>query len=225
MVVQARAEATRQKIIDAAVELFGTIGYGETGLADIMARADVTKGAFYYHFSAKDAVADAIIAKSEHAARESTVRILTSPGSPALDSLIRSTFAVARMHMHDPLTRAANQLRAALTQVSPSVPATYLKRQSEVFGVMTDAIKRGITDGDIPDDVDADGLARTIWAAALGNRLLADALGDDIFAHLVQVWQVLLRGIVPAQSLPYFQELVGRMAAQYRDHHKSPEHG
>ena len=87
-----------------------------------------------------------------------------------------------------------------------------------VFTVMTDAIKRGIADGDIADDVDVEGLARTIWAAALGNRILADALGDDIFAQLVQMWQVLLRGIVPAQSLPYFSELVSRMAQRYEHH-------
>ena len=82
---------------------------------------------------------------------------------------------------------------------------------------MTDAIKRGIAAGDIPEDVDVDGLARTIWAASLGNRVLSDALGDDIFAQLVQIWQVILRGLVPAQSRPYFHELVVRMARQYQD--------
>lgn len=87
---------------------------------------------------------------------------------------------------------------------------------------MTDAIKRGIADGDIADDIDVDGLARTIWAASLGNRALADALGDDIFAQLVQMWRVLLRAIVPTQSLSYFGELVNRMAQQYAHHIASP---
>jgi len=39
MSVQARAEATRQKIIDAAVDLFEEVGYGGTSLGDILARA------------------------------------------------------------------------------------------------------------------------------------------------------------------------------------------
>ena len=61
MVVQARAEATRRRIIDAAIALFSEEGYGDTGLAAIMDRADVSKGAFYYHFESKEALASAII--------------------------------------------------------------------------------------------------------------------------------------------------------------------
>ena len=40
--LQARAEVTRQKIIDSAVALFRTAGFGDTGLADIISHADVT---------------------------------------------------------------------------------------------------------------------------------------------------------------------------------------
>lgn len=58
---QPRAVETRQKIIDAAVELFAEKGYAETGLNDLTARAGVTTGAFYYHFTSKEALATAIM--------------------------------------------------------------------------------------------------------------------------------------------------------------------
>ena len=58
---QSRAEATRQRIIDAAVILFAENGYADTGLNDITAAAKVTTGAFYYHFASKESVANAII--------------------------------------------------------------------------------------------------------------------------------------------------------------------
>lgn len=77
----ARAEATRHEIIDAAVELVDTVGYGDTGLADVMTRADITKGAFYYHFTSKDAVAT------------------DSPRPRQPDA---ATFTLAHMHIHDP---------------------------------------------------------------------------------------------------------------------------
>lgn len=44
MAVQARAEVTRKRIIDAAVGLSDSTRRGETGLADIIYRAEVTKG-------------------------------------------------------------------------------------------------------------------------------------------------------------------------------------
>ena len=61
MVMQARAEATRHRILDSAVDLFDELGYGETGLADVLQRAGVSKGAFYYHFDSKEGIAAAII--------------------------------------------------------------------------------------------------------------------------------------------------------------------
>ena len=61
MVRQARSEATRRKIIAAAVDLFNEIGYPATGLGDIIERAEMTKGALYYHFDSKESLATAII--------------------------------------------------------------------------------------------------------------------------------------------------------------------
>ena len=61
MVRQARSEATRRKIITSAVELFNEIGYPATGLGDIIDRAEMTKGALYYHFDSKESLATAII--------------------------------------------------------------------------------------------------------------------------------------------------------------------
>lgn len=36
-----------------------------------------------------------------------------------------------------------------------------------------------------------------------------------MFIRLAEVWRVILRGIVPAESLPYFREFVTRMAQQH----------
>ena len=58
--MQARSEETRRRIIAAGVELFDEIGYGGTSLQELVERAQITKGAFYYHFSTKQTVAEAI---------------------------------------------------------------------------------------------------------------------------------------------------------------------
>jgi AcrR family transcriptional regulator len=53
---QQRGEETRSHILDVAGELFAERGYDATSVADICARAGVTKGAFYHHFAAKQTV-------------------------------------------------------------------------------------------------------------------------------------------------------------------------
>lgn len=49
-----KAQATREKILAAANDLFYLHGYTATGLDKIIAAAGVTKGNFYYHFKSKE---------------------------------------------------------------------------------------------------------------------------------------------------------------------------
>jgi AcrR family transcriptional regulator len=51
-----RAEDTRRKIYDAAMELFRDKGFEATTMRDIAARAAVALGGAYYYFSSKDAI-------------------------------------------------------------------------------------------------------------------------------------------------------------------------
>lgn len=47
------AQVTRQRILDAAVEVFGRQGVSQTSLNDIAREAGVTRGAIYWHFENK----------------------------------------------------------------------------------------------------------------------------------------------------------------------------
>lgn len=48
-----QGRATREAMLAAARELFGTHGYADTSADDIVRGAGVTKGAFYHHFAGK----------------------------------------------------------------------------------------------------------------------------------------------------------------------------
>jgi AcrR family transcriptional regulator len=54
--VTARAEDTRRKIYEAAMEMFREKGFEETTMRDIAAKAGVALGGTYYYFSSKDAI-------------------------------------------------------------------------------------------------------------------------------------------------------------------------
>jgi AcrR family transcriptional regulator len=53
---QKRSLETRSRILETALLLFGQRGYDATGVAEICSAAAVSKGAFYHHFSSKQAL-------------------------------------------------------------------------------------------------------------------------------------------------------------------------
>jgi AcrR family transcriptional regulator len=53
MPVTARGEATRRKILDAAEEVFGQMGYYEASISEITRRAGVAQGTYYIYFRSK----------------------------------------------------------------------------------------------------------------------------------------------------------------------------
>ncbi len=69
---QQRAQETRQRILDAARQVFARRGYGEATVEEIAAEAGVSNGALYHHFSSKEELFRAIL---ENHMREHKIEI------------------------------------------------------------------------------------------------------------------------------------------------------
>ena len=60
-VTQSRALETREKILQAAARLFALKGYHDTKLEEVLAAAQVTKGAFFHHFRDREDLGFAVL--------------------------------------------------------------------------------------------------------------------------------------------------------------------
>lgn len=67
--VTPRAEDTRRKIYEAAMELFREKGFEETTMRNIAAKAGVALGGTYYYYSSKDAIVLAFYREMQDASR------------------------------------------------------------------------------------------------------------------------------------------------------------
>ncbi len=58
-----KAQATRERILDAAISVFSNKGYHETKVDDIVDRSDTSKGSVYFHFPGKQQIFLALVDK------------------------------------------------------------------------------------------------------------------------------------------------------------------
>ena len=71
-----RAEETRRRIYDAALELFREKGFEQTTMRDIAAKADVALGAAYYYFASKEAIVLAFYGEMQESSQEAMLEAM-----------------------------------------------------------------------------------------------------------------------------------------------------
>jgi AcrR family transcriptional regulator len=210
VVLQARAEATRRRILDSAVDLFDELGYGETGLADVLQRANVSKGAFYYHFDSKEAVATAIIDDFRRQIKEATHEKFDQ-SAPVLDWLIMATFTSADMLRSEKTARIGNQLLQALSQISSSASQVYGEWTRQFVGTL----KAGLEAVGVRDGVDVAEVAEATWAGVLGSYLLASAFDSDPQIGLARAWRSMVHAALPDEAVERYHGLIDRITQQF----------
>src|SRR6187551_1579132 len=81
---------TRQRIVEAAMELFWLKGFGSTSIADILSRSQVNSGSLYYFFPGKQDVLVAVL----EAYRDGIGDMLLEPAWSGVDDPIERLFAL-----------------------------------------------------------------------------------------------------------------------------------
>jgi len=216
MAPQARSEVTRQKILDAAMDVFSEVGYAAAGLGEVIERAGMTKGALYHHFDSKEALATAIIEQGTNLTSDAFRHVCEST-SPALENMIHGVFLVTDLLVSDKTARTAEQLTRGLAEFNSTASQVWSTR----LDAMTTQASLASVEGDLREDLDPDVVSESIVNAMLGAQLLAKAAdGDDHVKRLTRSLQLLLPTIVVDTSLAYFREFLARESLR---HHQATD--
>ena len=104
-----RADTTRHRLIAAASRQFAHRPYSMVSLDDILAEAELTKGAMYFHFSSKQALALAIIDDLTEMSRAAVIELLAREMS-GLETLIDLVFLLSVQDTQHDVARAGVRL-------------------------------------------------------------------------------------------------------------------
>src|ERR1700760_1670213 len=160
-----RADTTRRQILRAASHQFARRPYHDVGLDDILAEAELTKGAMYFHFRSKHALAVAIIERQTAAGTVAVENLLARELS-GLETLIDFSYLIAVQDI------ASDGVRAGLNLLESVGRSEGLQERiiDAWIGALTGVAEQALAEGDIDERCDAKDVGRLIVSLQLGLR-------------------------------------------------------
>lgn len=197
MAQQERAVRTKEAVVAAAAEAFAEAGFLGTSMADIFAKAGVTKGALYFHFASKEDLATEIVTGEEEAAAKLVQDVLAAPTSP-LQKVIDITFRWGREIQTNPIVRAGVRLIIEQGTYNNPMPVPYAQWESIVLELLTNAQERG----ELARAVDTKAMAEFIVSSFTGAQIVSQVVSghEDLIQRVERMWQLLLMGMLPQGS-------------------------
>jgi AcrR family transcriptional regulator len=204
-----KADSTRQQILRAAARQFAQQPYHQVGLDDVLAEAELTKGAMYFHFRSKHALALAIIEDQTNRYGESFADLQARRFS-GLETLIDFSYQLAIRDISEDIARAALHLLESIGRIEGL--------QAKLLGAWIDTlaltIRRAIEEGDIFDECDPQDVGRLLVSIYMGLRQTSNLDEPDRFLlDLEGTWKLVLPGIVRPERIDYFTQFIRRRGA------------
>lgn len=186
-----QAAETREEILDAAAAEFARFGFSGARLDRIIAGAGFTKGAVYFHFESKQAMADAVLS-GRFDAWPQLVQDVRDQGGRGLSGMRLLAWRVTRTMATNIRTRAAMRLSQELRLVPQGINP--YDAWAERFIPFLD---EAVADGDAPETLDRARAAKTIVNCLFGVLSVAIDSGteDRVDAELEALWRMVTPGL------------------------------
>jgi TetR/AcrR family transcriptional regulator, transcriptional repressor for nem operon len=176
-----KAEITRQLILEKAFELIYVKGYQATSIDEIIAATNVTKGAFFYHFTNKEEMGLALI--YEYMAPMSEAQML----KPLLasENLLTDIYnLMASMLLDSPVMQAKygcphHNLIQEMAPISPNFKEALLAMTNETQAIFIEILEKTKEKGQIRPDIDCKQVALFIMVGYAGIRNIGKLYADN----------------------------------------------
>jgi TetR/AcrR family fatty acid metabolism transcriptional regulator len=161
---QERALLTRQKLVDAALQLFLKKGYERVTVDDICRKAGVSKGAFYGHFKSKDEAVLEEFLKVDDYYREMLPAVL------AEKTFVDQGIAFVRLALRYIASQGKMVIKIAYSsQISPGRKASPIASQDRSLYTLAEGLARAAQEaGELRRDLDPGEIAQSIIRSIRG---------------------------------------------------------
>lgn len=170
--MQDRAVRTREAILTDAARQFDVDGYGNTSISTILAASGIAKGALYYHFPSKEAVAQQLISDWNLAVDEA-ISDASRAARTAFDRLTAIFSSLAREIADDVTLRAGMKLTLEASIDNGAAFARWVDAVSDI-------VETAITAGEYVDGPIAHRLAWNLCSGTVGAVQAAATLREDV---------------------------------------------
>jgi TetR/AcrR family transcriptional repressor of nem operon len=191
----AKGEATRAFLLRTAAQVFAERGYVGTALTDLIAASGLTKGAFYFYFQSKAALALAVLRdQQERWLRQVSERVLSA--GTAAEQFRSLAPVMLELLTAEPSAWSITRLTKDLA-ADPSTAGEVSEPMGRWVEFVADIVRRGQADGDLRPGVDPHHVAVVLVGAFDGLKALTDVLdpgtrASEVFARRAQVLLALI---------------------------------
>ncbi|MFD8306862.1 ScbR family autoregulator-binding transcription factor [Streptomyces sp. NPDC059690] len=162
---QERAGRTRRQLLDAAAKAFAAKGFPAVTLQDIADLAEVTKGAVYFHFTNKEAVAVAVT-EEFYTQLPAIAESVTASQLPPLDAVAELLLQTAVALRDNPVMQAGARLQIERNLVDADMPTPF----SGFTQLITELLAQAKDEDMLRPTTDIASMARVIVAAFFGSQ-------------------------------------------------------
>jgi len=211
--MQQRAVLTRARVLNAAAEVFARTGFLAASMNDIVDEAGVTKGAVYFHFPSKEALAVAVV-EEQFRQWPAVVAAVGAHSPDPLTAIVALTYEVGARFRDDVLVTAGIRLSFERGLVHADMPTPFVGWVAQLQTMFSRARRDGLLRAGVMPAAASRALVGSFFGIQHVSEILAAR--QDLETRLDEFWRIFLVGLAAEPNWANMQREVKRVRAGVR---------